>query len=108
VIKQGGRAGGLDDSLGDAECTTCAYSSCRRRPVNWVHFQIAGITRRASVSKASQASAANEWQSHSYRKARLCRVVGCCVDLSALGKPYCLKRRECKRLNAWTACHSMT
>ncbi|WIA29506.1 hypothetical protein OEZ86_012007 [Tetradesmus obliquus] len=28
-------------------------------------------------------------------KASLCRVVGCCVDLSALGKPYCLKRRVC-------------
>lgn len=90
------------DSQVDVKTTTPAAFP-RPNPMN---FPLpAGSMSGREGAEGTQASAAKEWQSHSNMKASLCRVVGCCVDLSALGKPYCLKRREWKGLKTVTACH---
>jgi hypothetical protein len=58
-------------------------------------FSTTGSTSSSSCSDVSQRSDINEWQRHNRcRKSSFCKVVDCSVDLSALGKPYCLKRRK--------------
>ncbi|WIA35145.1 hypothetical protein OEZ86_003621 [Tetradesmus obliquus] len=56
---------------------------------------ITGHTSSSSFSDTSQNNHHDSCGTSGRKRDRLCKVVGCSVDLCALNKPYCLKRGVC-------------